>query len=331
MKITSRLTRRMQRFVLDSVTVSRLIEIPSSLDPSHVEPSHRTPKRFIMLTSDGRGYHVTWGPPSHSSDSPQDLSFSTSTPSRPPGNKSNPFTPPGHENVLFDLVDEKTGFLEGGGDEESWEWFGTCFHPSSSPHEKEEEDFVGMQQEIELDRGKGASTATLNIKMDLIAIGCEEYVLLFFFISFVSLFLSRFTDPSKTCSGTISTYTLSYQPTLSHVHSLLSSLSATSTTLLTSRCTSLAYTSDGLALAVGWEMGWSVWSSFGKLLSWCTKDSGGGGYGVEGEWGQGFEDHFLRGVKELFWGPGDLELFVLCPPPGHPKKKRTFHLPNKSS
>jgi len=46
-------------------------------------------------------------------------------------------------------------------------------------------------------------------------------------------------------------------------------------------------------------MGWSIWSAFGKLLSWCTKDSGGGGYGVEGEWGQGFEDHFLRGVKEL--------------------------------
>ena len=73
-------------------------------------------------------------------------------------------------------------------------------------------------------------------------------------------------------------------------------------------------------------MGWSIWSAFGKLLSWCTKDSGGGGYGVEGEWGQGFEDHFLRGVKELFWGPGNLELFVLCPPPVHPKKKRTFSL-----
>lgn len=25
-----------------------------------------------------------------------------------------------------------------------------------------------------------------------------------------------------------------------------------------------------------------------------------------------------------FWGPGDTELFVLCPPPVHPKKKRAL-------
>lgn len=27
-------------------------------------------------------------------------------------------------------------------------------------------------------------------------------------------------------------------------------------------------------------------------------------------------------LAEQFWSPGNLELFVLCPPPVHPKKKR---------
>lgn len=60
---------------------------------------------------------------------------------------------------------------------------------------------------------------------------------------------------------------------------------------------------------------------FGKVLSWCTSDAGGGGYGVEGERGGGFEDHWLNGVRGMWWAPGDLELFVLVDPTNHPKKK----------
>jgi len=155
------------------VTISQLIAIPSSLDPSFLEPSHRTSKRFIMLTSDGRAYHVTWGPSLSSSSTPHSPapSFSTSTPSKPT-NKPNPFTP-AYENVLFDLGDEKNSLLDGEEEKrENWEWNGECFHPSPSSGE-EGEEFERLQ-ELELDKGRGASTATLNLKMDLIAIGCEE-------------------------------------------------------------------------------------------------------------------------------------------------------------
>jgi hypothetical protein len=71
-----------------------------------------------------------------------------------------------------------------------------------------------------------------------------------------------------------------------------------------------------------------------------TAGAGFEGHGVEGEKGDSFEDHFLSGVRSLvrrssfvsfsflhsphfpqFWSPGNFELFVLCPPPIHPKKK----------
>lgn len=77
--------------------------------------------------------------------------------------------------------------------------------------------------------------------------------------------------------------------------------------------TSLAWTSDGYALAVGYTHGWAVWSVGGRLGGWGMAD--GADKKVE---------TFMRGVKQLvsmncriwltcqFWIPGNLELFVLA-------------------
>lgn len=90
-------------------------------------------------------------------------------------------------------------------------------------------------------------------------------------------------------------------------------------------------TSDGYALATGWQRGWSLWSVYGRLLCWGVGDN-------EGEVSATFEDGFMNGVKGFvrafvlfyvvceqtsaqFWGPGDLELFLLCPAGSAPKGK----------
>lgn len=70
-------------------------------------------------------------------------------------------------------------------------------------------------------------------------------------------------------------------------------------------------TSDGHALAIGYSLGWALWSVYGRLGSWSVSGSLGtdsssgrggadnGGYGVEGEKSDAFEDHFMAGVKSL--------------------------------
>ncbi|GAA5924449.1 RIC1 family protein [Sporobolomyces koalae] len=319
------------------VTITQMIAIPldteSESEPSEDEDTgERVPTKFIMLTSDGRAYHVTWAPSDRPSPDSNLHSPSGSVPTSPTKVKANPFSPPLHHSqhpfsylnrsasqssstVLFDIDERSNGIGDERAHSVEWEWSGVCFHPNPAGDDPEQceqgsQEWIA-QQEFELDRGRSASTATLNTKMNLVAIGCEDGT------------IAVYTLPSSASS----LYALA-QPSLfprySHMHSLLDSLSTTSTSLSPSRVTSLAYTSDGLALAVGWQRGWSVWSVFGRLGSWSTETAmreEGAGYGVEGEKGNGFEDHFLGGVRELFWGPGDSELFVLCPPPVHPKKK----------
>ncbi|KAG9037462.1 hypothetical protein FRB95_005401 [Tulasnella sp. JGI-2019a] len=66
----------------------------------------------------------------------------------------------------------------------------------------------------------------------------------------------------------------------------------------------MEWTSDGYALAVGWERGWSVWSVGGMCLCWAV--------GVEGGPSSArFDDKFMFGVSSLLWMPGNLELLVL--------------------
>lgn len=88
-------------------------------------------------------------------------------------------------------------------------------------------------------------------------------------------------------------------PSLSHHLSLRSALNTTASGLSTGRVTCLSWTSDGYALAVGWELGWSIWSVYGRLGSWSVEGSLASGYGVEGEKSDAFEDHFMHGVRDL--------------------------------
>ncbi|WWC63641.1 uncharacterized protein I303_106246 [Kwoniella dejecticola CBS 10117] len=66
--------------------------------------------------------------------------------------------------------------------------------------------------------------------------------------------------------------------------------------------TSLAWTGDGYCLAAGYEKGWAAWSMGGRL----------GGCGVKEEEDHGRDD-CPAGVVDVFWAPGNLELFLLRP------------------
>jgi hypothetical protein len=70
--------------------------------------------------------------------------------------------------------------------------------------------------------------------------------------------------------------------------------------------TSMAWTSDGYALAVGYERGWAVWSMGGRLNGWgvASQDS-------DDEEPQ--VDTFMDGVANLFWSTGNLDLFMQVP------------------
>lgn len=152
------------------VTISKLIEIPSDQDEtSAARPDHpfdplfvANPARehqFIMLTSDGRGYLVHWGPPPYASSSL----------SRGSTQSSNQLPPVvAEEEVLFDEKAELKKEREA--EANRWLWSGVCFHPCT---EEKGEEMLDAQDR-ELDKGKGASEVDLNLKMGLIAVGCEE-------------------------------------------------------------------------------------------------------------------------------------------------------------
>lgn len=80
--------------------------------------------------------------------------------------------------------------------------------------------------------------------------------------------------------------------------------------------TSLAWTSDGAALAAAYEHGWAVWSMSGRLNGWgCASHTDPGSSEAE-------NDPFMNGVRSLFWAPGNLDLFMLADDP-----HRFFALP----
>ncbi|KIY65901.1 RIC1-domain-containing protein [Cylindrobasidium torrendii FP15055 ss-10] len=70
----------------------------------------------------------------------------------------------------------------------------------------------------------------------------------------------------------------------------------------------LDWSSDGYVLAVGWRHGWALFSVGGRCLA-----SGGLGGGEESAIdNEKFQDAFMHGVLDLFWAPGNFELFVLA-------------------
>ncbi|GAA5879805.1 hypothetical protein JCM8547_005190 [Rhodosporidiobolus lusitaniae] len=268
---------------------------------STLVPSRQTTS-FILTTSDGRAYLARWTPLSPSSQARTPLS---------------PRTPLSAvaEKLPLSLAAELASANLSGGEDEDWSsrrWEGVCFHPCPEGADVGSEKWV-EKQEKELDKGKEATEAVgLNEEMGIVAIGCEDGT-----VSLYNLQIS-FGQPLRSTSSDL------VRPAVSHTLSLRQSLNTTASGLMTGRVNCL--TSDGLSLAVGWSSGFSLWSVYGRLGAWSvanvgTAGAGFEGHGVEGEKGDSFEDHFLSGVRNLFWSPGDFELFVLCPPPVHPKKK----------
>nr|XP_019011783.1 uncharacterized protein I206_03889 [Kwoniella pini CBS 10737]OCF50564.1 hypothetical protein I206_03889 [Kwoniella pini CBS 10737] len=92
------------------------------------------------------------------------------------------------------------------------------------------------------------------------------------------------------------------QPRLSHTLNLRMSANLHSSP---GGVTSLAWTGDGYCLAAGYEKGWAAWSMGGRLGGWGVKDDD------EGQVDQAV------GVVDVFWAPGNLELFLLRPALDH--------------
>lgn len=83
----------------------------------------------------------------------------------------------------------------------------------------------------------------------------------------------------------------------SHQFALRQTLKSTAPHLETGSATTLRWTSDGYALAVGWEAGWSVWTVYGKLTTWAVGPETGASEGVEPA--KTFEDRFMGGVHRF--------------------------------
>ncbi|CAD6885222.1 unnamed protein product [Tilletia laevis] len=146
-------------------------------------------------------------------------------------------------------------------------WRGKCFH--GAPNRSRNETFVP------------ACKAAVNARFSLLTVGLEDGTLRVY----------TYRSPTK-------------KPLFSHPLSIRSSLRSTASFLKTGKVTSLAWTSDGYALAVGWEHGWAVWSTYGKLMASSFRD----------DWASAskhFSDSFMFGVDSVFWGPCNSELFIL--------------------
>ncbi|PPQ63714.1 hypothetical protein CVT24_004294 [Panaeolus cyanescens] len=75
----------------------------------------------------------------------------------------------------------------------------------------------------------------------------------------------------------------------------------------TGEVTALEWTSDGYVLAVGWKHGWAILSVGGKCIASAI--------GVDDVITETkFHDTFMLGIIDLFWGPGNFELFTLAAP-----------------
>ncbi|KAF9056469.1 RIC1-domain-containing protein [Panaeolus papilionaceus] len=75
----------------------------------------------------------------------------------------------------------------------------------------------------------------------------------------------------------------------------------------TGEVTALEWTSDGYVLAVGWKHGWAMLSVGGKCIASAI--------GVDDLITENkFHDTFMLGIIDLFWGPGNFELFTLAAP-----------------
>lgn len=168
-------------------------------------------------------------------------------------------------------------------------WRGKCFHGLPARRQRSstvksyssEEEKQPSRIVLSLSDDDKAVCASVNARFSLLAVGLQ--------------------------SGTVITYTyraFHRSAPFSHRLSIREALRSTASYLATGKCSNIKWSSDGHALAVGWELGWSVWSTFGKLM----------GCSLTENWQDAstrFSDHFMQGVQDLFWGPGNTDLFLL--------------------
>ncbi|KJA25776.1 hypothetical protein HYPSUDRAFT_1069160 [Hypholoma sublateritium FD-334 SS-4] len=159
-------------------------------------------------------------------------------------------------------------------------WHGTCIHDFKTPK------WVQKQRQVDSDKNdavriydepKRATAVAVNNKFSLIAIGTHGGEI-------------QFTNfPSE--QGTIPKSQKIEVPNPFNRQ--------------TGEITALEWTSDGYVLAVGWKHGWGIFSVGGK----CIVSDIGVHETIDEE---KFQDIFMYGIKGLFWGPGNFELFVLA-------------------
>ncbi len=129
-----------------------------------------------------------------------------------------------------------------------------------------------------------ATSVSINAKFSLIALGLADGTVAVY----------NYRAPGRT-------------PLLSHSISVREALKSTASYLTTGPVRSLAWTSDGYGLAVGWQKGLAIWSTYGKLMG-CT---------LREDWelaSKNFADAFMFGTADLFWAPGNTQLFILAAP-----------------
>ncbi|SPO23021.1 uncharacterized protein UTRI_01699 [Ustilago trichophora] len=160
---------------------------------------------------------------------------------------------------------------------------------SSLPHDGPNGKAQAQTRIADLSPEQHALSVSINAKFSLIAIGLADGTVAVY----------NYRAPGRT-------------PLHSHTLSVREALKSTASYLTTGSVRSLAWTSDGYALAVGCDKGLTIWSTYGKLMG-CT---------LREDWelaSKNFSDAFMFGSRDLFWGPGNTELFILAlPKPGAP-------------
>ncbi|KDR85280.1 hypothetical protein GALMADRAFT_83897 [Galerina marginata CBS 339.88] len=161
-------------------------------------------------------------------------------------------------------------------------WHGTCVHDFQTPkwvqkRRRVEPDEFGPDSGLDYEEPKRATSVAINNKFSLIAIGTHGGE-----IQFTNFPSEEGIIPKSQKMNVPNPFNRKTGP-----------------------ITTLEWTSDGYVLAVGWKHGWGVFSVGGK----CLVSAFGVNDAIDEE---KFQDGFMYGIRNLFWGPGNFELFVLA-------------------
>ncbi|CBQ71761.1 conserved hypothetical protein [Sporisorium reilianum SRZ2] len=273
----------------------------TSNEPHQVQIRHVTYSRpmdiFVWLTSDGRAYVANldllaqdqspWtgrcfhGAPKHRKRQSSTIER-TSEPVAPP-----PMDHPDDETIPQGNTEQEKEATSAPAASDSIPTNEKVDGHSTSPDNPKADtiaDDSALPTVTDLPPEQHAISVSINAKFSLIALGLADGTVAVY----------NYRTPGRT-------------PLLSHTLSVRQALKSTASYLTTGPCRSLAWTSDGYALAVGWEKGLSIWSTYGKLMG-CT---------LREDWelaSKNFSDAFMFGSRDLFWGPGNTELFILALP-----------------